>query len=220
MLPTARTFLVIGFAVAAVWPQQSGPMDAPTGWRLGGTLNAFTFVVDTVTVRSGKHSGRLSVVAGSPTSVSASANQAIRAEPYRGKRIRLTGYLKSRDAVFVAWARVEGLQRDSLEYSGLSNVSNEETPVTVDWRRIEHVIDVPAHAEAIVFGVFLRRSGDVWLDDFDVAVVDARTPTTELGNPPNIIRRTPAEMETTRARWLTLPATPANPGFEAIAVRK
>jgi hypothetical protein len=210
---SARVLLTAA-TIAAMTPQQP-PLPAPAGWRLGGT-SAFTFVVDTVGARSGKNAGRLSVVPGSPTTVSASAIQYIRAESYRGKRIRLTGYVRSKDAIFVSWARVEGLRNDSLEYSGLSNVANEEAPVTIDWRRIEHVLDIPANAEAIVFGVMLRRAGDIWLDDFDIAVIENKmaSASTELGNPPNIIRRTPTEMEAIRARWLTLPARPANPGFE------
>lgn len=212
----ARIFLLTIASIAAMPLQQRPEPPAPVGWRLGaGNPAAFAFVVDSVVARSGKNSGRLSVVAGSPGNVSASAIQSIRAEPYRGKRIKLTGYLKSRNAVFVSWARSEGLRNDSLEYSALSNVSNQESAATIDWRRIEHVLDVPAHAEAIVFGVLLRETGDLWLDDFDVAIVDDSTDTTELGRPPNVIRRTAAEMDAIRARWLTLPRQVANPGFEA-----
>ena len=88
--------------------------------------------------------------------------QLIKADAYRGKRVRLTGYLKTRDVRggwSGLWLRVDGPDAKLL---ALDNMAAQRVMGTTDWLRHVVVLDVPEAAVRLAFGALLTeraRSG-------------------------------------------------------------
>ncbi len=85
--------------------------------------------------------------------------QAISAAHYRGKKIRLTGYLRTRDVEGFAglWLRVDDSQGESL----LDNMSDRGADGTSEWRRYSAVLPVSGDAVRVLFGAIPKT----WTSD-------------------------------------------------------
>jgi RNA polymerase sigma factor (sigma-70 family) len=97
------------------------------------------------------------------------------AAPYHGKRIRVSGFVKSKDVqracgLFVIVFRADGamLAQDDL--------GGRQVHGTTDWARHDIVCDVSPEAASIIVHVQLRGPGTVWADGLELAVVDKRVP--------------------------------------------
>ena len=101
--------------------------------------------------------------------------QSIRADDYRGKRMRFSGQLRSRDVLARAGLcmRVEG---SGLVFS--HDVDRADVRGTTDWKRCEVVLDIPPHSDRISIGVQLTGPGEVWMGDLDFEVVGPEVPVT------------------------------------------
>jgi hypothetical protein len=102
---------------------------------------------------------------------SAMLGQSIRADAYRGKRVRLSGYLKTigvNEGTAVLFMRVDG---DGLVLMS-DYMQNRPLMLTNDWARQEIVLDVPRNAIGVTYGFLLGGSGQAWLDDVAIDVVD------------------------------------------------
>jgi hypothetical protein len=98
--------------------------------------------------------------------------QTIRAEQYKGKRVRLSGIVKSQEVVSWAglWMRVDR-GKDMVAFD---NMQDRPIKGTSDWRRYHVVLDVPPDSTGIAFGILLDGTGKVWLSGtkFDVVGTD------------------------------------------------
>jgi hypothetical protein len=96
--------------------------------------------------------------------------QSIRADEFRGRRVRVAGWLRSEDVDGHTglFARVDGAAIVQTSDFML------ERPVvgTTAWRRYEIVLDVPSDAIGITFGLHLTGTGQVYADDFALDTVD------------------------------------------------
>jgi RNA polymerase sigma factor (sigma-70 family) len=97
------------------------------------------------------------------------------ADEYRGKRIRLSGYLKCKDVetsssmqLWVMDADGNGLAQDDLGGHHLTG--------TKDWTRYDIVSDVPQAAVRIIVIASLRGRGSLWADALELAVVGKDVP--------------------------------------------
>jgi len=103
---------------------------------------------------------------------------------YLGKRIKLSGYIKSQDVKSWAgmWLRIDG---ESVEKPlGFDNMQNRPIKGSTSWKKYEIVLDVPANSKAIAYGVLLAGPGTVWLDDLSFEVVPKTTRGTNIDLPP------------------------------------
>src|SRR3954470_9746262 len=108
---------------------------------------------------------------------SAMLAQSIRADAYRGKRVRLTGFLKTigvNEGTAVLFMRVDG---DGVVQTS-DYMQNRPLMLTNDWSRQEIVLDVPRTAVGFTYGFLLGGSGQAWLDDVQLDVVSEDVPTT------------------------------------------
>ncbi len=150
--------------------------------------------------------------------------QAIKADAYRGKRILLTGYTKGRVEYGLAypWLRVNA-EHNEGELLSFDNRLNEGFFIRSDWNQFSIVLDVPEQAAVINFGFVLSGRGHVWLDDWELAVVEKSVPTTNqvmteaiqkkieaARNNPNWLK----EVEGYKKALLTLPTAATNLDFE------
>ncbi|MEA2711510.1 MAG: hypothetical protein QOF78_4111 [Phycisphaerales bacterium] len=101
--------------------------------------------------------------------------------PHRGKRVRLSAYLKTRDV-----ERCAGVQMLVLD-GAMNTISMDVigTPAvrgtTSDWVRCSSVADIPHNAVQIQFAGALWGPGVVWMDGFEIADVPTTVPTTDDG---------------------------------------
>lgn len=97
---------------------------------------------------------------------------------FAGKRVRMTGLLKSKDIESYAgfWLRVDA--SDSKKPLSFDNMFDRPIKGTTDWKKYEIVLDVPENAFNISYGVLLNGTGQVWFDSMTFEIVDNSVPTT------------------------------------------
>jgi len=105
--------------------------------------------------------------------------QSIKAEQYLGRKVRLSGPVKSEEVLGWAglWMRVDR-EKSPVAFD---NMENRAIKGTTGWQRYDVVLDVPKDATAISFGILLAGSGVVWLNGTKFVVVDADVPVTNTG---------------------------------------
>ena len=135
--------------------------DFPAKWGGGGRGYELTLEKDV------KHGGKASgsIKSGENAENFASLTQGFNAQKYRGKRLRLTAYVKSDNLEDWAglWMRVDGKTKAALAFDNMM-----ERPVkgTTDWTKYEVVLQIPQEAEEIYFGFLVAGKGHAWVDDF------------------------------------------------------
>lgn len=99
------------------------------------------------------------------------------ADPYRNKRLRMTGYAKSASVHDWGgfWMRIDGPNQELL---GFDNMHDRPITGTTEWTKNQIVLDVPVESSRIAYGVLLGGDGQVWIDDIKFDVVGKEVPTT------------------------------------------
>ncbi len=136
---------------------------APTGWRLSGSKpGEYESGLDANAVYEGHASGYLKSI--TPVADGfGTLMQDINASHYAGKRVRITAFVRAEEVHDWAglWMRVD---KDSLVVA-FDNMQGRPIKGTVGWQSYEVVLDVPADATGIFFGVLLSGSGSMWLNN-------------------------------------------------------
>jgi hypothetical protein len=129
--------------------------------------------------------------------------QSFKADDYRGKRVRLSAWLKTKNVAGGAalWMRVDGADK-TLTFD---NMDKRRVKGSNDWAKYEIVLDVPAASQDVTFGLLLAGKGRAWVDDFKFEVVDDKVKSTNLLEQEIPIKR-PDGVET--------PVKPVNLDFE------
>jgi len=173
------------------------------GWVLVGPAKAYSFRIDGAEKHSGRGSGLLECAAPDVDDFG-SLIQTIRADMYRGRRVRLSGYLRTREVEESArmWMRVDGPDTSPV---AMDNMAKRPIRGSTEWSRYEIVLDVPAVAVQIGFGAILGGQGRLWVDDLALELVGDGVATTDMHVPPE-----PFKTEVPPG----LPRQPVNAGFE------
>ena len=100
---------------------------------------------------------------------------------YLGKRIRMSGFIKSKDVDDKAglWLRVD--QSNSNNPLSFDNMLDRPIKGTTEWKKYEIVLDVPVNAINIAYGALLVGTGQIWFDDITFEIVDNSVTTTGRG---------------------------------------
>ena len=171
----------------------------PGGWGGGG--KDYELVRDADVKHGGTASGAIRSTA--DTMGFGTFTQGVKAEKYRGKRVRLAGWIKADGVTGWSglWMRVDGKDKTGLAFD---NMSDRAVKDTSDWTQFQVVLDVPDAAEQVYFGCLLAGKGKVWVDDLTLDAVgnDVAATGKSLDGAPR--QGEPAE----------LPAEPANLDFE------
>lgn len=131
--------------------------------------------------------------------------QAWRADDHVGRRIQLSGFLKSSevDGYAALWMRVDAAHRSPVAFD---NMEAREVTGTTDWKEHRVVLDVPDDGVQIAFGLRFGGQGQIWVDRFAIAEVGSDVATTDM-------RQAAEDWETTVPD--TMPRHPVNLDFEA-----
>ena len=162
------------------------PVFAQTKWLKAGNVPAkYILSIDSNNQREGNNVTTL-------TSADLDINKGFgvllqnsKPEKYLGKRVRMTGYLKTKDVADWAgfWFRVD--QANSQQFLSFDNMQNRAIKGTTDWKKYEIVLDVPAEASNIAFGALLSGTGQIWVDEVKFEIVDNSVPVTGQTNQVN-----------------------------------
>ncbi|HMH67488.1 MAG TPA: hypothetical protein VK519_06170 [Pinirhizobacter sp.] len=165
----------------------AGPI--PTGWFRAGTAPADyelgTDKGDTAGTWNAYIKAKSSAAGGFATMM-----QTINASNYRGKRVRLSGVLRTQDAnKSQLWMRIDGNDKHPV---GFDNMDQRPLRDTTGWTHCEIVLDVPAEAVDIAYGFLLDGKGSVFARDFRLEVVGNEVPVT--GNIHPVLPLAPVNM--------------------------
>jgi len=145
----------------------------PTGWNMGG--DGYELAVDSVSPHSGRYSLRTqwrgSSAYAEDSRKFATASQLFPVARAAGRRLRLTGYIRSeRITVGFAglWMRVDG--PPGTPVLAFDNMGTRGVRGTTPWTR--HVIELPVDsgASAVYIGVLHPGDGTAWFDSIAVEV--------------------------------------------------
>lgn len=102
------------------------------------------------------------------------------AKDYIGKRLRLTGYIKTNkiDGKAGMWMRIDSKEEGKM--LGFDNMWDRPIEGTTDWTKYEIVLDVPKKSKFIAYGVLINQNGQAWLADFAFDVVSNDVPVTNI----------------------------------------
>jgi len=161
-------YLTVGFSVALT-NVGLAQTKVPNGWFVAGSrAKEYVATVDNQKPHGGKGSAHFKSSV-SKTTGFGTLMQTFQAGEFRGKRVRLTGYARSRDVDSAGlWMRVDGPAGKTLSFD---NMHDRPIKGSSDWAKYEIVLNVPTQAEQIAYGVLLTGRGDVWLDDLKFDVV-------------------------------------------------
>jgi hypothetical protein len=151
--------------------------DHPTDWGGGG--DGYEASVDRTEKHGGEASGSVKAITPKKDNFGTLV-QAFKADKYRGKRLRMSAYVKAKDVEGWSglWMRVDGQEKSPLAFDNM-----QERPIkgTKDWKQYEVVLDVPEDAFSITFGILLADGeGQVWVDDFKFEAVGKNVKTTGM----------------------------------------
>jgi hypothetical protein len=201
-----------GYVIDEVWErvEKSVPVtsaavgvEAPKGWfAAGDNPNDYVMSLDRKVSHSGNSSASLKSIV-SKAHGFGTLMQTVKADPFRARRIRFSGYVRGNEVMDWAglWLRVDG--SNGGEMLAFDNMQDRPIKGTTDWQKYEIVLDVPEQSQAIAFGLLLAGLGQVWMDDLTFEVVGNDVATT--AKRPTTTRQRPTER---------LPKAPTNLDFE------
>jgi len=168
------------------------------GWGIGGTgIDNYQMGLDTTVYHGGRASAFIKSKVPAPSGF-ATISQGFQADDYRGKRLRLSGYVKTKDAGQGAWL---WMRLDCETQYVLDNMGDRHITGTRDWKTCDIVLDVPKDAVNICFGVALNGAGQAWFDDLRFEVVGQDVPVTHK----------PTDSDTSSIPLTPTKSTSANP---------
>jgi hypothetical protein len=175
-----RPLLIASIALAASVALSD---ESPQGWfKAGSSPKDYETAVDRETVHEGKPSASLKSIVPSPAGFG-TLMQTAQAGQYRGKRVRMSGYVRAKDVTQWAglWFRVDGPKHEPLAFD---NMQQRAVKGTSDWAKYEIVLDVPEAAKEIAFGLLLTGPGQVWMAGlkFEPVGTDVAVTGTKIGN--------------------------------------
>lgn len=171
--PVAGATLASGdlvVAMSSTYPAPAGTAagEPPRHWSVEGVyLHQYEVAVDRAVVHSGGASGTIRSVISEPQALwgHCSLMQRLRANGYRGQRLRMSAYVRTEDVAGQVnlWVRTVGPERQVLS---LGDVHDRPLRGTNHWRPVEVIVHVPEDSVLIEFGVDLSGKGQLWVDDF------------------------------------------------------
>jgi hypothetical protein len=136
--------------------------------------------------------------------------QNVRADAFRGMRLRYSGYLRPTNLGRpggALWLRVDG----PGTIPAFDNMPARSFGGTSDWQLASIVADIPTDAIGISFGIVLNGSGELRADDLRFDIASASTPLTAAPFPD----ASAYDSATAVAFYATMPTAPVNMDFES-----
>ncbi len=156
--------------------------DLPLGWfKAGSEPKSYDMGIDKGAGQDGKNAATIKSIDENINGFG-TLMQSCLADQYLGKRVRMSGLLKSKDVSDWAgfWLRID--QKGSQQSLGFDNMhdgkEDKSMTGTNDWTKCEIVLDVPLNASSFGYGALLSGTGQIWFDKIKFEIVDTTIPTT------------------------------------------
>ena len=162
---TIKRFLLIGLALTFL------SFELPSGWfKSGSDPNSYDMRIDKGAGYDGKNAATIQSITPNINGFG-TLMQSFAADKYLGKRIRFSGYVKTKDIAEKAcfWLRVE--KANSQQILSFDNMNNRPIIGTNDWKVYEIVVDVPITASKISYGALVKGTGQIWFDNLNFEIV-------------------------------------------------
>lgn len=179
-MKNSTTTLVTITAVAACFIFSS--FEVPKDWFIAGSQpKAYKIGIDK---GAGKDGDNAATIQSKDDKIKGFGTlmQNCKPDKYRGKRIRMTGWMKTENVKSWAgfWLRID--KPDSDIPFAMDNMGKRPIKGTNDWTKYEIVLDVPEETSNLAYGALLDGTGKIWLDDITFEIVDETVPTTFPSN--------------------------------------
>jgi hypothetical protein len=154
--------------------------DLPSGWfKAGSDPSKYEMGVDKGAGQDGKNAATIQSNEKNINGFGTLMQNCL-PDQYLGKRIKVSGYMKSQDVKSWAgfWLRVD--DTNSKQPLSFDNMQDRSIKGTTEWKKYEIVLDVPASASNIAYGALISGSGKIWFDNLSFEIVDNTIPTTGM----------------------------------------
>jgi len=97
--------------------------------------------------------------------------QTCSAKEYLGKKVKMTGFIKTENVTdwVGMWLRIDPVKTISNEY--FDNMANRPIKGNTNWTKYEIILDIPTNSNSMNFGVLLKGSGKVWIDNLSFDII-------------------------------------------------
>ena len=176
-LAAASALALAAFASA---PGSELAVQMPDAWVLvGQDIDDYRLRLDAEVAHSGASSMRIEARGNRRRSQWVASVQLVDATSYRGKRMRLRGYLRTDDVDSGGlWVRVDGILEGKYAMLALDNSEDRRIEDTREWETREIVVDIPPEGVTILMGAMLTGDGELWVDDLSFEEVADDVPLT------------------------------------------
>lgn len=164
-------FKIFTVAIAVIALFSFAFKEIPTGWFIAGSKpDSYSMGMDDAVFKTGAKSATIQStdkkIKGFGTLM-----QTMLADEYLGKKIKLSGFVKSEDVNGWAglWMRIDG--NSAGQSLGFDNMKDRAIVGTTDWKQYEIILSVPQNSSTLNFGALLSGTGKLWFDDMNIEVV-------------------------------------------------
>jgi hypothetical protein len=167
---SATFFVVLVFLIAVFFSFQT-----PSEWFLGGNAAKSYQMGKDISTKDGSVVYHLKSVDSLITGFGTVMNY-MDPTPYLGKRVRMTGMLKTIDVKDWSgfWLRID--EKDTRLPLGFDNMHDGRTDRsirgTTDWNRYEIILDVPKESFKMAYGGMISGVGQIWFKDIKFEIID------------------------------------------------
>lgn len=155
--------------------------DIPAGWfKAGSDPKNYDMGIDKGAGQDGGNAASIKSI--TETNGFGTLMQNCMPDNYLGKRVRLSGMVKTRDVVNWSglWFRID--QKGNEASLGFDNMhdgkKDRSIRGTTDWTKYEIVLDVPLNASNLAYGALLVGTGQIWFDKMKFEIVNSAVATT------------------------------------------
>ena len=143
--------------------------DLPTGWfKAGSDPKSYDMGIDKGAGQDGKNTATIKSNAKKIKGFGTLMQNCL-PDNYLGKRVRMTGMVKTKDVSDWAglWLRVdEKSSNNSLSFDNMKDGKKDRSiKGTTDWTKYEIVLDVPLNSSNLAYGALLVGTGQIWFDN-------------------------------------------------------
>ena len=159
--------------------------DVPVGWfKAGSQPKSYEMGIDKGAGQDGKNAATIKSTAKKINGFGTLMQECL-PDKFLGKRIRMSGYVKSKDVNDKAglWLRID--QADSKKPLSFDNMLDRPITGTTDWKKYEIILNVPSNASMIAYGALIVGTGQIWFDNLAFEIVDNTVPETRNVMPVN-----------------------------------
>jgi erythromycin esterase len=161
-----------------VLPPTAGMVVGLPGQWSGTPRNTFEVGTDFEVAHGGRTSAYIRALFRGVGDQAGILTQSVRADGYRGERVRFSGWLKTseqKDGGVGLWFRSDGAGEQPFD-----NMETRRITGTREWQEVSIVADIPETSIGFAFGVLMASPGIVWADDLKLEIVDKSAPVTTV----------------------------------------